>query len=175
MMRVRTLGGVLLVIVGLALGVCPFMAHAQAPGSSQEKGCGDSAWVHVYRPSRLTVFAPCLTVTGTIVDATHHTRRDGVRKEADGDTHGWLRLDPPFDTLLNAGNKSNEGGNLVFEITCHFPVTQRDAIAACRKYKNLLHIPADGTHVRITGTYVQDDNHEKWMEIHPVSSIVVIP
>jgi len=32
---------------------------------------------------------------GTIVDATNGGKPDGVRHEADGDTHGWLKVDPP--------------------------------------------------------------------------------
>jgi hypothetical protein len=31
------------------------------------------------------------------------------------------------------------------------------------------------SHVRIMGSYVQEKNHAKWMEIHPVSSISVLP
>jgi hypothetical protein len=36
-------------------------------------------------------------------------------------------------------------------------------------------LPSVGSHVRIVGTYVQDTFHAKWMEIHPVTSITVIP
>jgi hypothetical protein len=44
----------------------------------------------------------CIEVTGTIVDATNGKRKDGVRKEGDGDTHGWLKRDSQFENLLNA-------------------------------------------------------------------------
>jgi len=137
-------------------------------------GCDDSLWDHVYNPSRLIVKQKCITVTGTIVDATKGRRHDGVRKEADGDSYGWLKLDPSFENLINAGNKSNEAGNLVFEIVRLFPVTQADAIAACKTFNNPITLPPVGSHVRITGSYVQDNNHAKWMEIHPVSKIEVI-
>jgi hypothetical protein len=50
---------------------------------------------------------PCIAVTGTIVDATNDKKADGVRHEADGDTHGWLKLDPGFEDLLNPGNDSS--------------------------------------------------------------------
>jgi len=33
---------------------------------------------------------------------------DGVRHEADGDTHGWLKVDSQFQGLLNAGNLSDD-------------------------------------------------------------------
>ncbi len=141
-------------------------------------GCDDNLWNHVYNPQRLIVKQKCITVTGTIVDATTNTSRpepDGVRHEADGDTHGWLKLDTGFENLLNAGNKNAENGNLVFEIVCEFPVTQADAQSACQAFNSPVKIPPVGSHVRIVGSYVQDTNHEKWMEIHPVSSIEVIP
>lgn len=139
-------------------------------------GCDTNLWNFVYNPQRLIVKQKCVTVTGTVMDATAGKEPDGVRHEADGDTHGWLRVDPGFENLLNAGNKSDEGGNLVFEIVCKFKVTQNDAEGSpgCKGYKSALTIPAIGTHVRIVGTYVQDTNHSKWMEIHPVTSITAI-
>jgi hypothetical protein len=136
-------------------------------------GCDASLWKHVYNPTRLIKKQACTTVTGTIVDATNGKRTDGVRHEADGDTHGWLKLDPEFEKLLNAGNKSKEGGNMVFEVICKFPVTQADAVAACKSLKSKITIPAVGSHVAITGTLVLETKHAKWMEIHPVSSITV--
>lgn len=135
--------------------------------------CDDTLWSHVYHSYRLAVHQQCITVTGTIVDATNGKKPDGVRHEADGDTHGWLKLDAQFPNLLNAGNVSNEGGNLVFEIICKYPVTQPDAVEACKNYQNQVTIPAVGSHVRIVGVYVQDSFHAQWMEIHPVTSITV--
>lgn len=145
-------------------------------GSATFVGCGDGLWKHVYKPQRLIIKQDCLTVTGTIVDATatqSHHQPDGVRHEGDGDTHGWLKVDPQFANLLNAGNASDEGGNLVFELVCHYTVTQADAKPACASFKDHTKIPPVGTHVVITGTFVQDTNHSKWNEIHPVSSIKV--
>jgi uncharacterized protein YgiM (DUF1202 family) len=145
------------------------------PGSNSLAGCGDGLWQHVYHPYRLLVMNECVTVSGTIVDATKGRNSDGVRHEADGDTHGWLQLDPQFANLLNSGNTSAENGNLVFEIVCHYRVTQADAVPACSAFGDHTAIPPVGTHVRITGAFVQDNNHAKWNEIHPVSRIVVIP
>lgn len=137
--------------------------------------CDATLWDHVYNPSRLIVKQQCVAVTGTIVDATNGAHPDGVRHEADGDTHGWLKVDAGFENLLNAGNMSDEGGNLVFEIVCKFKVTQQDAIASCPStYQSAVQIPPINSHVRIVGTHVQDTNHSKWMEIHPVTSITVI-
>jgi Bacterial SH3 domain len=137
--------------------------------------CDDTLWSHVYHAHRLIVKQPCLAVTGTIVDATNGKEPDGVRHEADGDTHGWLKVDPGFEDLLNPGNLSNEGGNLVFEVVCKFHVTQADAITACTNFTSSINIPPVGSHVQIVGTYVRDTNHAQWMELHPVTSITVIP
>lgn len=142
----------------------------QPPATGQ---CDDTLWGHVYHSFRLVVHQKCITVTGTIVDATGGKQPDGVRHEADGDTHGWLKLDPQFQNLVNAGNTSAEGGNLVFEIICKYPVTQPDAQASCQGFKNSVTIPAVGKHVSIVGVYVQDTFHAQWMEIHPVTSITV--
>ena len=142
-----------------------------APGAQ----CDASLWSHVYHSQRLIVQKQCTEVTGVIVDATSGKESDGVRHEADGDTHGWLKVDPQFQDLLNAGNLSDEGGNLVFEIVCRFPVTQADAKAACQGYTDKVKLSAVGSHVQIVGTYVQDTFHAQWMEIHPVTSITVIP
>jgi uncharacterized protein YraI len=144
------------------------------PGASAS--CDASLWQHVYNPQRLIVKQQCVVVTGKFVDATAGKEPDGVRHEEDGDTHGWLSVDAQFRNLLNAGNTSDEGGNLVFEIVCKFPVTQADAKASCPStYHTPVKIPPVGSHVQIVGTYVQDTNHAQWMEIHPVTSITVIP
>ncbi|HEV2618287.1 MAG TPA: SH3 domain-containing protein [Candidatus Acidoferrales bacterium] len=159
-------------IEGSTPGV-PEQPTAVSGGTTQ---CDDTLWNHVYHPQRLIVEQKCIAVTGTVVDATNGKRPDGVRHEADGDTHGWLNVDPEFKNLLNAGNMSHEGGNLVFEIVCEFRVTQLDAKAVCPStYNSPVQLPPPGSHVRIMGSYVQDNNHAKWMEIHPVTSIEVTP
>ena len=149
------------------------------PETASQETCDDGLWNHVYNSTRLIVKQPCITVTGTLVDATasqSHHEPDGVRHEADADTHGWLKVDPQFEDLLNPGNMSSEGGNLVFEIVCMYdPPTQQDAKPACVDYASSLKIPPVGSHVQIVGSYVRDTFHAQWMEIHPVTSITVIP
>jgi hypothetical protein len=147
----------------------------ESPTAGATGTCDDTLWNHVYHAHRLIVKQQCMSVTGTIVDATKTREPDGVRHEADGDTHGWLKLDSQFQDLLNPGNLSNEGGNLVFEIVCRFPVTQADAVSSCTGYNNTIVVPPVGSHVKIVGSYVRDTNHAQWMEIHPVTSITVIP
>lgn len=143
-------------------------------GTTPTDGCDANISTHVYHPNRLIVKQECISVTGTIVDATATQSKkqpDGVRHEKDGDTHGWLKVDPEFENLLNTGNKTDEGGNLVFEIICRYPVTQPDAKKACQGYTDHVTLPPVGSHVRIVGRYVQDTFHGQWMEIHPVTRI----
>jgi hypothetical protein len=150
-------------------------AQPAQPPQPPETQCDPSMWTHVYHPQRLIVKQQCIAVTGTIVDATAGKQSDGVRHEADGDTHGWLKVDPEFENLLNAGNMSDEGGNLVFEIVCRFPVSQQDAKVACANYTDPVTLPPVGSHVQVVGTLVQDSFHAQWMEIHPVTRITVLP
>lgn len=162
--------------VNTSLGTAPttIQPGPGVPGSTSMVGCGDSLWQHVYHPTRLLVLQDCVTVTGTIVDATaslSHHQPDGVRHEADGDTHGWLRVDTQFANLINAGNTSDEGGNLVFEIVCHYTVSQADAKPSCQGFTDHTVIPPIGAHVAVTGTLVKEKNHRHWNEIHPVSRI----
>jgi hypothetical protein len=65
-------------------------AHAAAG-----TGCDASLWQHVYHPGRLLVVEKCIAVTGTI----HH-----IKREADGDDHIQVKMDAPFDKLLNGRN-----------------------------------------------------------------------
>jgi hypothetical protein len=156
------------------------LAPPPAPAPTTGPQCDSSISAHVYHPNRLLVKQECIEVTGTIVDATANQSKhqaDGTRHEKDGDTHGWLKLDAGFENLLNAGNMSDESGNLVFEIVCKYPInsTAPDAKVACQSYTDNVTLPPVGSHVRIVGRYVQDTFHKKWMEIHPVTSITVVP
>jgi hypothetical protein len=131
------------------------------PSSNQ---CDQSLWNHVYNPSRLQVIDDCITVSGVI---------DSIRREADGDYHVRVRLDPQFSNLINLANVKGQGGDLVVEPICVNPVTQADAISACQNFRQNIEVPQVGTHVEITGSYVLDKEHGKWAEIHPVTSITI--
>jgi hypothetical protein len=63
----------------------------------------------------------------------------------------WLKVDPQSGYLINAVNASYEGGNLVFELVCHFTVTQKDAKPSYVGFKDTTTIPPVGSHVVITG------------------------
>ena len=165
----------LLAIPAVPLAPPPEPGGTTGPGAASAAACDATLWSHVYHPTRLIVKSACVTVTGVLVDATAGRQPDGVRHEADGDTHGWLQLDPQFQSMLNAGNRNAEGGNLVFEIICRYPVTQKDAQSACSGYTDHVQLPPVGSHVSLTGMYVQDTFHAQWNEIHPVSRVSVVP
>jgi hypothetical protein len=129
---------------------------------SAATGCDASLWDHVYEPARLQQINPCVTVIGTI------TESDANR---DGDQHFLLRLDPGQDALVNKRNQKKKSGDLVLEIVCANPASQKKAKAACTGYTNPIAIPQVGAHVAATGTYVID-SHNGWAEIHPVSRLV---
>ena len=121
--------------------------------------CDASLWKHVYNPTRLKQVSTCLNVTGVIVESS---------ADDDGDQHFLLRLDPGQDKLLTKRNTKKKGGALVIEIGCANPIKLKKVKSACAGYTNRIPIPAVGTHVRATGTYVLD-THNGWTEIHPVS------
>ena len=131
---------------------------------SAASGCDASLWNHVYNPTRLQRLAPCLTVTGVITESS---------ADADGDQHFLLKLDPGQDKLVNKRNRKKKGGDIVLEIVCANPTTMKKVKSACAGYTNAIPIPAVGTHVRATGTYVID-SHNGWAEIHPVSKLQAI-
>jgi hypothetical protein len=104
----------------ITLSQAPAVSPSPAPSETAAQ-CDASLWTHIYHPQGLIVKNQCQSVTGTIVDATNGKTPNGVRHGAGGDAHGWLKPDPEFESLLNAGNLSDEGGNLVFEIVAGFP------------------------------------------------------
>jgi hypothetical protein len=124
-------------------------------------GCDASLWDHVYNPSRLQKLASCVTATGIVDESV---------ADPDGDQHFLLKLDPGQDALVNKRNNKKKTGDLVVEIVCANPPSQKKAKQACAGYTNRIPIPAGGAHVRATGTEVLD-SHNGWIEIHPVSKL----
>lgn len=127
--------------------------------------CDTSLWNHVYNPHRLHIVDSCKTVTGII---------ESKKVEKDGDYHIRLKADPQFANLVNSVNVKGQLGDLVLEPICVNPVTQPDAISACQNFHENITIPSVGSHVQVTGSYVLDNEHGGWAEIHPVTSIVKI-
>jgi hypothetical protein len=155
----------------------PPSVAAAAKVITPSEACDDTLWNHVYAgdprrfsspKDRLHVLNPCITVTGIIMHA---------RPEKDGDFHVTVNVDPSFKHLLNAKNVSGQHGFLVVEPVCENPVTQPDTVkeGSCNGFsQHLFTQQMVNKHVRITGAYVTDMEHG-WNEIHPVTSITVIP
>jgi hypothetical protein len=145
-----------------------------APPHNQEvASCDMSLWAHVYRgrfssaEDRLQVINPCLTVTGTVINA---------RAEADGDWHVQLDVDSQYRSLLNQANLERQQGYLVLEPMCSNYVSQKDTIeeGVCDGFsQQIFDTELVGQRVTATGAYVIDMQHG-WMELHPVTSIVPI-
>jgi hypothetical protein len=116
---------------------------------------------YVYNPARLEVLRACIRVTGTVA---------AIRKEADGDLHILLALDPAYRSLLRPANQGEELGDLVVEPVCVRSVTQADAIAICASDPDPLPnaFPVVGQHVWMEGRYVLDLEHGGWAELHPL-------
>ncbi len=116
---------------------------------------------YVYHPSRLEVLKACIRVTGTVA---------AIRKEADGDLHILLALDPAYRSLLRPANQGEELGDLVVEPVCVRSVTQTDAIAICASDPDPFAgaFPAVGEHIWMEGRYVLDLEHGSWAELHPL-------
>jgi hypothetical protein len=111
----------------------------------------------------LHVVDSCKTVSGIF---------ESIRVEKDGDFHIRLKVDPQFSRLINSANVNGQFGALVFEPSCQNPVMQPDAIAACENFNHQnISVPPVGTHVTVKGSYVLDEEHGGWAEIHPVTSI----
>ena len=148
----------MLLIIMIALGI---PCKAQHP-------CDGSLMKYVYKPERFTIHEQCATVKGTIAYTPI--------KEADGDYHLRLLLDPGQSQYLNAKNKSKSGhqhGCLVLEIICENKITQADAIQPCANCPKNIKAPRVGDHVTVTGTWVTDnEGGHGWNEIHPVYSIL---
>ncbi|MFN2466311.1 MAG: hypothetical protein ABR598_08630 [Candidatus Dormibacteria bacterium] len=120
--------------------------------------CGDPA-VHVYHPYRLQLLDRCRTVSGVVA---------AIRSEPDGDYHVLLRLDVQFASMLRPANNALQHGELVLEPICQHRVTQADAIGPCGGGLPLVSLQPVGTHVWATGSYVLDNDHEGWAELHPL-------
>ena len=136
-------------------------ASLLARDSKPAPECDASLWTHVYNPSRLQKVSDCVTVKGIVEESVADT---------DGDQHFLLKLDPGERAIANKRNRKKKQGDLVVEIVCANPISEKKAKHACKGYTNAIALPAVGSHVAVTGSYVID-THNGWAEIHPVSRI----
>ncbi len=162
-------------VFAAAYGFAYIATHQEpsAPVSTAPQSqCDPTLWQHVYHgrfntpQDRLTIINDCITVTGIIVNA---------RREPDGDYH--IRLDVDDKTLLDDGNINRQQGYLVLEPVCENPVSQKDVLeeGVCDGFSQNIFDPSMvGERVSVSGAYVEDEEHH-WREIHPVTSIRLIP
>jgi hypothetical protein len=140
-------------------------------------------WNHVYDPNRLLKQQTFVTVTGNVTD-------DPI-SEPDGDTHFVITLDPTFAHLskpINCekhatgfedaalvqgqGQQTSNCNKIIVEIICHNSIDSKKfpkPAAACGSYHSSeIMTPKYGQHLRVSGSYVFDHDHNDWAEIHPV-------
>lgn len=149
-----------LLLLALFLSACSVTVHAQDCAGAE------SLKAHIYDPERLVPTGKgCITVTGRIIAKI---------PEADGDFHYRMKLDPgQGNGLINSKNNTKHFKRfLVFEPLCIGKVTQQDAKAACRRFHQRITLPNKGDRVSVTGLHMLDMEHG-WLEIHPVTKIVV--
>lgn len=129
--------------------------------------CNQSLWSHVYSPERLKLVNPCISVTGVI---------ERITPEPDGDLHILVKLDSQYSNLTkdNMANTIFQEGNLVVEAICQHETILSGPKAACSNFHQDLTVPPVGTHVEVVGSYVLDQGHFSWAEIHPVTAITPI-
>jgi hypothetical protein len=127
----------------------------------------------VHDPQRLDVLAPCVAVTGTVVEVP--------KLPLDGDHTFNIAVDDPYANMLNDQNRQ-EGGLHVEIVPEDQPgCTQGQPITQPPGYNNLgvcsgadIPWPTVGQRVRVVGSYV----HDTWAgpnEIHPAWSVEVLP
>lgn len=154
------------VVAAIGSGGAFYYTRYLAPAANHHSKCSDPDSIsnHVYNPSRLTIIQPCITASGSV---------ENVFEEADGDYHLRLALDDQYANLTNSANDQHQYGDLVVEIICALPITQQDAVSACRGYTNSITIPSVNDHITVTGPYVLDAEHGDWAEIHPVYTLTI--
>lgn len=144
----------------------PTQPQAEQPALPQgQPQCDLQLWRHVYRTSRFSIVKSCVAVTGTV---------QSVKPESDGDLLVRLKPDPQFKSMLNARNRTAQGGALVVKPVCTHPTTLADAKVPCQNFHQDFSDLKSGNHVSVTGALVIDrENDRGWREIHPVTSVTL--
>jgi hypothetical protein len=151
----------LALLVGVGWGATEALDSAANTASpAAASGCRSDPLVGVHDPSRLKILNRCATYVGTVVKAPTLNR-------GDGDVTFNVKPDPGYEWMLNAHNRSSDGG-LHLEI---IPIDQPSCRSGCSGANVIF--PPLGAHVRVTGAYVFDS----WSgpnEIHPVWKVELL-
>jgi hypothetical protein len=116
---------------------------------------------HIYFPQRF-VWKGCRVVTGVA---------QGGSSSPDGDYHARLKLDPPYRSMLTAGNINFYGGWLVLEQPCVKKSNKSYLGDACKNFRGKNPNLRPGARYRLVGNYVIDTQHHHWAEMHGISSV----
>jgi hypothetical protein len=168
-------------LLQLAIIICIGFSDAYA----QSGICDTSYWNHTYLNNRLKVYDSCVTVTATIY------LLDPPFLTGDGDYYIYTTPDSAYAWMVNyrtpsflkyclgTDSSAKFTGKLNVEEVCKGTITDggTDGVienAACNGFNDTVYLPNIGEHVKIIGPFIYDTVH-CWNEIHPVSTMVVIP
>lgn len=149
-------------LVGVTAGCGSATAATQVPSTPSATCTPTDQDQYVYDPTRLKVLQACIRVTGYV---------DGTWLAVDGDTNILLRLDPPYQHLLTAGNEQGEEqGDLGVEAVCTVSPVDPIVMALCASDHDpyAQPMPSVGQHVWMEGRYILDMNHGSHAELHPL-------
>jgi|ERR1041385_5893222 hypothetical protein len=152
----------LFVIAGVLLVVASGVYSQDCTGSQ-------TIMKRIYHPERLIpTDKGCVKVSGIVI---------AKLPQDDGDIHYRLKLDTGQGSgLINKKNNAKRQHNfLIFEPICVGKIKDTPAAAkACRNFRQKFSLPNKGDRVEVTGIHMLDNQH-KWLEIHPVTMIKILP
>jgi hypothetical protein len=86
---------------------------------------------------------------------------------------------PSVRTIEIKALASKDNSNVAIDYlraSCDHPPTQSDAVSACHGFSQKFAALSEGAHVKVTGSYVQDnDPNHGWREIHPITAVETVP
>lgn len=162
MLRLLLLACILLTAVACANQASSSVPHNRPAISPVDTICTPTDQdQYVWHPARLQFLWPCVRAVGAVLEVS--------AVEPDGDVHIHLRLDPPYQPLLNEGN-AREGGYLVVEAVCQYIPQHVEALRICASDPDpyLEPLPHVGDHIWVEGRYILDMWHHAQAELHPL-------
>ncbi len=128
--------------------------------------CDPTLWRHTHHRFRFKKIpgGECVRVTG-VVERTHFDI-------ADGDLNVEFLPDEQYRFLVN---RANYDGLLRAEIICQHRPASWLIRHTCRTLMDqpAVTVPSQGAHIEVIGRLVSDCWHHCYMEIHPVSHLII--